>query len=56
MKYRLVDLYNSFFESIMIDCALPAKTGKLPVNIVENMFNIENDPYLVFLIPGFSLS
>lgn len=56
MKFKLSDLYNNFFESIFVDCNLPVKAGKLPFSIEEYLYKIENDPYVVYLTPGLSLS
>lgn len=56
MKHTLIQLYNNFFESIFSECGISPKAGKLPINIVEKMFDIERDPYVVFLTPGLSLT
>lgn len=55
MKFKLVELYSRFSESIYEDCNLPIKATQIPLNVVEKIFNIDRDPYVVFLTPGLSL-
>lgn len=56
MKFKISDLYKKFIDSIFSDCGLPIKAGRLPINIQEQMFYVEREPYVVFLTPGLLLS
>lgn len=56
MKSILRDVYQTFFKSIFTSCDLPEKAGSHPLNVVESIYNIELDPFVVFLTPGLTLS
>ncbi|KAI2474061.1 ABC transporter G family member 23-like [Diabrotica virgifera virgifera] len=51
LKYKLIDLYTKFQNSLFDDCDFVPGFGDLPVNI-NFIYGDGDEPYTVFMIPG----